>query len=227
MSEELLKSIKEKFKDRIICIASPSPDRTDYRYNIALIELIVQNLPFFELRLQKTVSSRIAVNRNNIVRDARTMGATDILWIDTDSKFPVNGLIRLLSHDKDIVGATTCMRTADGTPVGTAMDPGVQASIIRMKLLGFPFMLTRMSVFDKLRKPYFAEPPRWVFPEMDIVKDDVVGEDEYFCHNAIKAGFDIWCDMELSTEIGHITADVRYISPENTITPPAKVDEAL
>ena len=180
MSNDFSQIIRDKYKDRIICVASPSPERTDYRYNIALIELITQNIPFLQLRLHKAVSSRIAINRNNIVRDSRALGATDILWIDTDSRFPITGLIRLLEHDKDIVCATTCMRDGKGLPVGTPLDTGEQKTLVRMKMVGFPFMLTKISVFDKMKSPYFAEPPRWCFPEMDIVKDDLVGEDEFF-----------------------------------------------
>jgi hypothetical protein len=234
MTDDVAKIIHEKYKNRIICIASPSPELTDYRYNISLIELITTNIGLFELRLQKSVSSRISINRNNIVRDARSMGATDILWIDADTRFPTNGLLRLLECDKDIACATTCMRKESGIPIGAALDPTIQAKLIRMKLVGFPFMLTKLSVFDKFdelwpeRKGcYFAEPPRWAFPQMGAIQDEVVGEDEYFCHYALEAGLDIWCDMELSTEIGHIGSTVYYISPENIIAPPAKVDEAL
>ena len=65
------------------------------------------------------------------------------------------------------------------------------------------------------------------FPEMDVVNDALVGEDEYFCYYAREAGYDVFCDMELSTEIGHIGSNVFYISAENTIVTPAKVDEIL
>ena len=194
--------------------------------------MTVQNAGIIPMTLQKAVSSRIAYNRNNIVRDARAQGATDIMWIDADTVFKPFAMLNLLNHGKDIVCATTCQRNANGLPIGTQMDAGVQEKLIRMKLVGFPFMLTSMRVFDKMdelwpdRKGcYFADPPRWAFPEMNIVNDVLVGEDEYFCHNAIKAGFDVWCDMELSTEIGHIGSNVWYISAENVI--PAKVDEVL
>ncbi len=227
MSDEIAKLIHERYKDRIICIASPLPEQTDYRFNISLIEFITQNINLFQMRLHHAVSSRIAVNRNNIVKAARQMGCTDILWIDGDTKFPVNGLLTLLGHNKDIVCATTCMRKEDGIPVGTQMDVGVQERLIRMKLIGMPFMLTKMGVFDKMKEPYFAEPPRWAFSEIDTVSDEVIGEDEYFCYFAIKSGFDIWCDMRLSVEIGHIGTKVHYISPNNVLFPPPVVDEAI
>lgn len=234
MSEDLARLIQSKYKDRVFCIASPMPEKTDYRFNICILEFITQNINLFQMRLNQAVSSRISMNRNNIVANARMMGCTDILWVDADTKFPINAMLKLLTHDKDIVCATTCPRDDTGSPIGTALDKGVQAQLIRMKMVGFPFMLTKMSVFDKMdelwpeRKGcYFAEPPRWKFPEMDVVKDPLVGEDEYFCHYAIEAGYDIWCDMEISVEIGHIGSQVYYISAENTIQTASKVDESL
>lgn len=234
MSDNIAQQIHDKYKDRIFCIASPMPEKTDYRFNVCILEFVTQNIQLFQMRLNQAVSSRICMNRNNIVLNARAMGCTDILWIDADTKFPINGMLKLLTHNKDIVCATTCPRDNSGAPIGTALDFGVQAQLIKMKMVGFPFMLTKMTVFDKMdelwpeRKGcYFAEPPRWKFPEMNVVIDPLVGEDEYFCHYAREAGFEIWCDMELSTEIGHIGSHVFYISTDNTIPAPAKIDEKL
>ena len=235
MTNDALQLVKDKYKDRVFCVASPSPEKTDFRFNISLMELVTQNIALFQMRLQKAVSSRIAVNRNTIVGDARAAGATDILWIDTDTKFPAHGLVKLVQHDKDIVCATTVDRLGTGLPIGTAFEPGVQASVVKMRMVGFPFMLTSMKVFDKMdelwperKGTYFAEPPRWAFPQVDTVKDGLIAEDEYFCHYVREAGFDIWCDMELSVEIGHIGTTVYYISSENIIKEQAvKVDEVL
>jgi hypothetical protein len=37
-------------------------------------------------------------------------------------------------------------------------------------------------------------------PEMNLE----IGEDIYFCQQAQKAGFEVWCDQELSKEVAHI-----------------------
>lgn len=225
--------------NRKIAIGYPSPDMISQQFHQCLVELITQTSRFVPLGLTNAVSSRIAVNRNAIVENARMLGATDILWIDADSKFPVDGLMRLVAHDKDIVCATTCRRRGnDRSPVAVPKDfasitPNQQ--LVSMTQIGFPFMLTKMSVFDKLDelglakdKCYFAEPPRWMMREMDweaVGFDAVIGEDEYWCLNVLKAGFEIWCDMELTMEIGHIGTNVFYV--ENTENPDAKVDEVL
>jgi len=222
MKDPLLE-ISEKYKDRKIVIAWPSHELIDYRFAHSLIELVVQNASLFSLGLANSISSRVAVNRNGCVEKARQLEATDILWIDADTKFPVNGLLRLIMHNKDIVGATTRRRDNRGFPVGLTVDPQATGKMVEMKLIGFPFMLTKMSVFDKLEKPYFAEPPRHMLPEMNCADDELVGEDEYFCHYARKAGFSIWCDAELSMEIGHVGSDVKYIEQQYSAPlPPAQ-----
>lgn len=229
-------------KQRRVAIGYPSPDQFDHRFHMSLVEMITQTAQFVPLGLTNAVSSRITVNRNAIVENARRIGVTDLLWIDADTKFPINALMRLLMRDKDIVCATTCRRKGnDRSPIAVPMDlSSIQPGqvLVPMRQVGMPFMLTKMSVFDKLdeylsqqvgsrvlsqKPPYFAEPPRWMTDIPGV--DAVVGEDEYFCDLVLKAGFDIWCDMELSMEIGHIGTAVYYI--ENPAAPEARVDETL
>lgn len=226
-------------KDRKIGIGFPSGDHVPVAFHNAIIQLITQSAQFVSLGLTNAVSSRVAVNRNVIVENARQLGATDILWIDSDSIFPVHALVKLLMHQKDIVCATTCRRKGTNRePVATPIDiTAIEQNqiLVPMSTIGLPFMLTSMKVFDKIDElglapdhSYFAEPPRWMMRERgeDIAGTDaLMGEDEYWCHLARKAGFDIWCDMELSMEIGHVGMDTFYI--KNSVPSPAKVDEVL
>lgn len=224
-----MKQIAELYKNRKIIVAWPSGEKLDYRFTNSLIELIAANLPVLNLGLSNSISSRVAVNRNACVDRARQLEGTDILWLDGDIKFPTNGLVRLLAHDKDIVGATTRRRDHRGEPIGVAVDPNQDGILLEMKLIGMPFMLTKMSVFDRLQRPYFAEPPRHMLPEIDDGSDELVGEDEYFCATARKAGMRVWCDRELSTEIGHVTSEVKYIDQKYIVpaTSDGNIDEEL
>lgn len=227
-------------KGRKIAIGFPCSDTIPISFHNSLTQLITQSAQFVSLGITNAASSRIAHNRNIIVQYARQLQATDILWIDSDSIVPVHGLVKLLMHQKDIVCATTCRRK--GTNREAIAAPLDIASIkedqilVPMRFIGFPFMLTSMKVFDKLDElglapngSYFAEPPRWMTSDIgDSIDgaDALVAEDEYWCHLVRKAGFTIWCDMELSMEIGHTGYDVFYIeNPE--IAKPAQVDEAL
>ncbi len=229
-------------KNRKIGIGVPSGDMLPVDFHNALIQLITQSSQFVSLGLTNSIGSRIAVNRNTIVKNARQLGATDILWIDSDSVFPIHALMKLIMHDKDIVCATTCRRKgADRGPVACPVDVKSIAPdqvLVDMAYIGFPFMLTKMSVFDQMDRlglspdgVYFAEPPRWMMREKGWPingEDGLVGEDEYWCYLARKAGFQIWGDMELSMEIGHSGHTVFFI--EQNISPEhieAKVDLAL
>lgn len=206
-----------------ITIGYPSPERYDHRFGQDLLNFIFHNWVEFDLFPCNVVGSRIVLNRNSIVQQARMNQSDYILWVDSDTRFPHNGLKRLLVHDKDVVCATTSRRTGENRgPAAYPLDvKSVQPfqKLVPMKFVGFPFMLTKMSVFDKIERPYFAEPPRRLikvfegkeYLPADEMFYDVIPEDEYFCHQLRKAGIDIWCDMELTMEIGHVGTTVYYV----------------
>lgn len=226
--DDYIAELKEKYKDRKVLVASPSSGRLDHRFYDSFLDMVQASAPIITLRKAWAMGSRITSARNAIVDHARMVGCTDILWIDDDTKFPINGLIRLLEHDKDIVCATTCSRSGtDNTPIGVALEAQEGQQLVKMERVGFPFMLIKMAVFDKLRQPYFAEPPVWMFNKEIATKYedlDVIGEDTYFCLFARAAGFDIWCDGALSLEIGHIGTKVFYIeNPIPAITQKADI----
>ena len=240
--EQEFTTVPVDLKGRKICLAFPSPDTINVAFHHSLIQMITNTAPVVPLGLTNSASSRIAKNRIEIVKNARLMGATDILYMDADSVFPVHALITLLVHNKDIVCATTCRRKGnDRTAIAAVVDPKdivPGQRMAKLKQVGFPFMLIKLSVFDKLDElgfapdhTYFAEPPRWMvnkFLGWDLPGDDVLlGEDEYFCQLVLRAGFDIWCDLGLSMEIGHIGTDVFFIQNPTGPTPEAKVDMVL
>lgn len=211
--------------DRLrILVGYPSPDdRINPRFSECLLNLLIQNFQHYDLTACNATGSRIVLNRNTIVQEARKFRATHILWIDSDTSFPVDGLRRLIEHDKEIVCATTSRRIGENrAPAAYPMDiSAIQPfqKLVPMKFIGFPFMLTKMSVFDKIKRPYFAEPPRrllGVFEGKEYLSaeemyHDVMPEDEYFCWQCREAGMDIWCDMNLTMEIGHIGLTTYYV----------------
>lgn len=219
------------FSNSIICIGYPSTELIHTEFATDLLNLATQSSQHVRCGLTNVMSSNISENRNVIVKNARMLGATHILFIDTDQKFPAHGLVKLLSYDKDIVCATASRRKGSNrTPIGIPMDVSSLTpyqKLVPMRIVGFPFMLIKMSVFDKLEKPYFAQPPR-KSTSITTGISEVVGEDEYFCAAAIAAKFDIWCDMELSMEIGHIGETVYYIEQNKALAHSTdKIDIAL
>ncbi len=148
-------------------------------------------------------------NRNGLVNFFLNSGIplTHILWIDTDMQFPEDALLRLLAHDKDIVGCNYRTRTPPYACAGIyqngdleTMRPGLR----RMVQIPTGFLLVKFEVFKKLAFPWFkpglAHEPR----------DDV-----YFCRYAKAHGYEIWCDNDLTKEIIHIdTQQIPWFRPD-------------
>ena len=150
-------------------------------------------------------SCDIVGNRIQLVKLAQENRATHIMFIDHDMAFPpgdVNPIERLLSHDKDIIGAWYNFRTRgiDAPPVGTPLTEmsKSETDIFRCKIIGTGFMLINMKVFEKFdetKTNYFQFGRRgdgslaW-------------GEDAYFCLEAEKLGFEVWADPLV--KIGHL-----------------------
>src|ERR1700754_4624972 len=66
-----------------------------------------------DIRPLMASSSDIAYNRNSLVRDALDWGADYLLFADVDHYIPPNGLQRLLSLDRDVVGINYLRRDED------------------------------------------------------------------------------------------------------------------
>lgn len=204
------------FSNIRVMVGIPQPEYTSAQFTNCLWDLLFTSRTVgIEVGRTLAVGSVIARNRNLLVEHAKTFNATHLLQIDADGIFPANALIRLLAHDKDIVCATTCERSGmDRKPVAEPEDRRSltpHQTLVPMKLVGFPMHLTKMSVFEKLRKPYFADPPRWMVQPEHLNSPDVMQEDEYFCVATKAQGFQSFCDMNLTMEIGHLGLFTYYV----------------
>lgn len=121
-----------------------------------------------ELALINVQSSDVAHGRNASVELALSSNCDAIMWVDSDMLFPPNMLLRLLRHDKDIVGATYCKRVADadgtypvlGKLVGQkpeVMTDGLHEAL----LMPGGLMLVRTDVYRRLGWPWFMQCYRW------------------------------------------------------------------
>jgi hypothetical protein len=140
--------------------------------------------------------------RCDAVMNAFKVLADFILFIDSDMTFPADTLPRLLSWDKDIVGCDASRTTHPFTPVIWKCIKGNKLKYKKgvLKLvpyLGCAVTLIKMDVFKKLKQPYFQTPPN---PDGLTF----MGEDVYFSRQAREAGFELYCDLGLSSEVGHL-----------------------
>ena len=127
------------------------------------------------------------------------------MWIDSDMKFSPNALVRLLDHDKDIVGAFYNKRTPPYETVGHLLDASNLASggLRQADIMPGGFVLVRREVYEKLSPPWYRESyDLHLASEGD--PDGTVGEDVNFSRAAIAGGYDIWCDLDLTFEMGHV-----------------------
>lgn len=198
-----------------IAVCFPSGDEVKTHFMLSVLGMMGNNSVIPITTVANCNSSRVAFNRNNLVYQAKQSGATHMLFMDADMVFPNNALSRLVSYDLDIVGATASKRNDDGDAIGWTLDGSrlqIPSPLVKMKLLGMPFMLVNMKVFEKLRAPWFAEPPRFMMLGENQEDEGIMPEDEYFCQAALKAEFDIWCDIELSMHMGHRGSKTYYIA---------------
>jgi len=198
-----------KYPDTKVAVCVPSGGEWESGTAVSVAMMIndfmqfgVPGLRSRGIHLNSTESSMLVSNRHNAVKTTLKHGATHLLFVDSDMRFPPWALRRLLSHDVPMV-AGNCTRRAfpvtgtaldfDGKDVDSRGKKGVQA----VRQVGGAFMLIRRDVLEKLTPPLFAM--EWV-PEMD----GYCGEDIYFCQLVQAAGFDVLIDHELSMHIGHI-----------------------
>lgn len=151
-------------------------------------------------------------NRNGCIEYAMNMGVPwdYVLWIDTDMGFPGDALIRLLKHDKDIVGVNYRQRTPPFAHVGIykEADPDLFApGLHEMVQMPTGLLLTRFEIYRKMGYPWFRPGMR------NEVRDDI-----YFCARAKELGYSIWCDHDLTQEIKHVgMQEIPWFSKDQII----------
>lgn len=147
------------------------------------------------------LGASIAFSRQVLVEAALQQKAQYILFVDSDIAFPHDALKRLLSHGKNIVGATYARKRPPYFPLGWPAEENfdwMAKGVHRFDNLPAGMMLVRASIFERLERP-------WFFETWDFTKDPPFdSEDTNFCKKARAAGFDVFCDMDLSRELGHI-----------------------
>jgi GT2 family glycosyltransferase len=156
----------------------------------------------------------VAENKAKIVEIAQNCLCSHIFFVDHDMKFDPNVLPILLSYDKDIVGALYHYRYLPLTPMLKYFNekgewtPKIEESTLKRipdelfetASVAGGMMLVKMSVFEKIEKPYFPM-------EQDEEGNRAMTEDCGFFLKAQAAGFKVWCDPTL--DIRHI-GDYEY-----------------
>lgn len=157
--------------------------------------------------LLTSMGTLIVNQRTALATDAIEMGATHVLWLDSDMRFPIDTIGRLLAHDKDIVAANYSTRKFPLKPVAFANDQSWDTvptnpdstGLELVAAVGMGVMLVKTEVFAKIGMPYFmiGYSPK---------TQEYSGEDIYFCRKARSVGYEIFIDHDLSKEVKHTGA---------------------
>lgn len=186
-----------------IAICTPSRDQVSTGYAISLANLSAKlTKRNYNFEFIFCLGSVISQLRHELVTIALKKEVEWIMWIDSDMHFPNNIVERLLSHNKPIVAATYSTRYKplrnvafiDSDNYDLRLDK--TSGIHKVWAVGMGCMLTHISVFKSIPKPWFNH--QW-----DSKTNSFIGEDIYFCNLAQNNGFDIYVDVDLSQEIGH------------------------
>jgi hypothetical protein len=137
-----------------------------------------------------------------------------IMWIDSDIVFNPSQIIKLISHNKDIVCGLYKMDGGKQFAVvenwneevfsknGTFKfledsDISGKTDLMEVEYSGMGFMLVKKGVFETINYPWF-EP---IFYEFGSEIRDFCSEDVGFCKKSLKAGYKIHIDPTVI--VGH------------------------
>lgn len=210
-----------------VAIVSPARDmcHTAFTHDLAnMMAFTACNRPDIRMGNYLSLGTMIFDQRIKLAREAVADESDYLLWFDTDMRFPKDTLLRLLAHQRDIVAANYVTRQLPPEPVAFKLtDDGrlwrrvptfpderdKEGNVVKKgstgleKVSGAPMgvMMTHAKVFKKLDEN--KDVPMFWF-QYSVKNHTVLGEDIYFCINAIRNGFDIWIDHDLSKEVKHV-----------------------
>lgn len=153
------------------------------------------------------IGSVITIARRNLTDIFMNSDFDYAWWVDSDMKFPIDAPIRLLNRGVPLVGCNYRRRRFPN-PGFTGMmgQPGSFTELVTddnspamqdVDVLPHGCVMVHRSVYEKMPQPHYIQ-------DFDANLNLEIGEDIYFCRKAREAGFQVWCDHELSKEIAHI-----------------------
>lgn len=133
-------------------------------------------------------SSFIHAARNKLAADFMASDYTDLLFADADMGWDVEGLLRMIAADVEIVGAI-CPKKTDPIEWVVNLHRDADRSFIEHDGLyscgyvGTALMRIRRGVFEKMERPWF---------NVGLEGERIIGEDAWFCREWRKRGGRIW-----------------------------------
>lgn len=189
-----------------ICVPARETVNTGFSYDLAMMcaRFYGNAHAGTTFNLNFVNGTLIADQRSKLVEMSLKQGATHILFLDSDMRFPSYLAEKLTKHDKDIVACNYATRRF---PVKTvafkdfstlsymySMDKN---GLEECDAVGMGAMLVKAEVFKQISYPWFQI---HYLPSARMW----MGEDMYFCQAAKMAGKKVWIDHDLSKDVRHI-----------------------
>ncbi len=162
------------------------------------------------LRMCISRQAHPSMTRNDHLVQAQAEEFTHFLSLDDDQTFPGDVVDRMLSAEKPVVTCNYRKKVPEIEYVcsdldGQMLDSTHRTGIERIKMMGMGMALIDLSAIKDVHAPYFGA--IW-----NTDTSTYVIEDEFFCRLLWTRGIEIWCDHDLSRQIGHI-GEIEYIPP--------------
>tara|TARA_R110000782_G_scaffold57491_5_gene120228 strand:+ start:353 stop:1012 length:660 start_codon:yes stop_codon:yes gene_type:complete len=160
-----------------------------------------------------TLSNESNVNRarNTCASKFLSGDATHLMFVDADIKFNPTDVVKLLTHDKDIVGGIYPQKTLPPKMVVNTIDNGKrEGNLIEVGTIGTGFMLIKRTVFEKLIEegatPYNDQMELINNNQYDFFQCTIdsrgryLTEDWSFCRRWRQVGGEVWADLDIALE---------------------------
>ena len=195
-------------------VGVPSGQSWNAQFGVDLVNLMIgvgqKPIPGYkglDVRLANVRSSILSKNRMDLVKSAKALKATHLLFIDSDQTFPAYLLHKLAAHGKLVVAANCVTKQIPACPTARAKSANPKGEVVytdphstgleQVWRVGTGVMLINMKVFDKIGMGVWDMK---YLPEEETYQ----GEDWTFCEACEKAGIPIWIDHDVSKMVGHV-----------------------
>lgn len=201
-----------KIKDLYILIGIPCSWET---VSGAFVQSLIDLRKPFDHEIKLVARGLIDEMRNELVKYALSKPFTHLFMLDADMVYPEDALVKLVECDVDIVAGLSPRRVYPykalylqepshpvSSPYECVLDtlsgePGLR----EVKCVGAAGMLIKRSVLQSMKYP-------WFLFSGHTESGNRIGEDIYFCVNARKDGYKVYCLTSLP--YGHIINEVVW-----------------
>lgn len=187
-----------------VLIGIPSPGEWKAAFGLSLAHMCLRTEQ--DVVIASQLGSALSIQRTRIVRAAMEVNATHLLFVDADMIFPSTMLDDLIARDVDVVAANCPVKMVPSQPTARVWRNGKwemafthkgSTGLEKVDRIGTGVMLLKMSIFEKVKEPWFAF--LW-----EGEGGEYQGEDWCLCEQIEAAGYDIWIDHDVSKKIGHV-----------------------